>query len=127
MNDTLLQQLRDDPAVREALEQSFDLIAVPPTHDVRWFVIEPAGEVEPIARDGSGGVFVLYGPDRRVIHVTSEGQAGVVARDLREFLTILVTYPYWFDLLKFSAGGKLEEMRQAVAPLEENLARRHAA
>lgn len=119
MSRRLIQQLREDRRLRDALEESFDFIVQPPTYDISWCRIDPTDRVEPIASDASGGAFILYGPDERVIHVTSEGQGGVVARDLREFLTILVTYPYWFDLLKFSGGGKLEEMKASVQPLEE--------
>ena len=120
MDDRLLEQLRQDAAIREALEESFDFIVAPPAPDVSEFTIEPVDSVEAIAGDAAGGVFLLYGRQQRVIYVSSEGPAGVVGRDVREFLTILMTYPYWFDLLKFSGGGKLDEMRQAVAPLEED-------
>lgn len=118
----LIEQIRGDRRLSEALEETFDFIVGPPEHDSIWFRIEPADRVEPIASDAAGGVFLLYGPDERVVYVSSEGQAGVVARTLREFLSILVTYPYWFDLLKFSGGGKLEEMQSAVEPLEEQAA-----
>jgi hypothetical protein len=116
--ETLLSQIRNNPRIRVALEDSFDFIIAPSTYDASRFRIEPPGRVEPIATDASGGVFLTRAPDQRIIHVTSEGQAGVVARDLREFLTILVTFPYWLTLLNFSGGGKLEEMQNAVKPLE---------
>jgi hypothetical protein len=33
----------------------------------------------------------------------------------------MVAHPYWRDLLKFSAGGKLDEMRRVVPYLEREL------
>ena len=50
----------------------------------------------------------------RVLYVTSEGAAGILADDLDEFIRLLVACPNWQDILKFSAGGNLDEMRRAA-------------
>jgi hypothetical protein len=121
---TLISKLRADPALQHALAESFDFIVAPDALDVSWFTIKPADRVQPIARDPCGGVFVLYGLEEWVLHVTSEGQAGVVASNLRSFLTILVSFPYWLDLLKFSAGGSLDEMKRAIPLLKEQVSQR---
>ena len=117
---TLIKQSRDDRQVRDVLEKSFDFMVsdAESAQNIGWFRVEPQDRVELIASDASGGVFLLYGEAELLIYISSEGQAGVVANTLRQLLTILVTYPYWSDLLNFSAGGKLEEMRSAVEPRE---------
>ena len=38
----------------------------------------------------------------------------------------MVAYPYWRDLLKFSGGGKLDEMRRAVPFLEREMHEDHS-
>ncbi|MFL5084348.1 MAG: hypothetical protein ACJ8FP_05980 [Xanthobacteraceae bacterium] len=84
------------------------------------FTVEGADEVAVVARDGGGGVFAVVAPSPRVLFVSAEGQAGIVARDLDALVTLVVLCPYWRDVLKFSGGGRLEEMRRA-APLLENV------
>jgi hypothetical protein len=63
-------------------------------------------------------VFALLAGTPRVLYVTSEGAAGIVAADLAEFIGLVAACPYWHDLLKFSGNGKLDEMRRAAAVLE---------
>jgi hypothetical protein len=70
------------------------------------------------AEDASGGVFLSGSATGRILYVTSEGQAGIVAMSPREFLQLIVTYPYWFDLLKFSGNGNINEMQRAVPYLD---------
>jgi len=45
----------------------------------------------------------------------------VIARDLTEGIRLMIAHPYWRDLLKFSAGGKLAEMRTVLPYLEREL------
>lgn len=82
-----------------------------------WFSVDGVDAIRRIAADGAGGVFAQFA-DRRMLYVTSEGAAGIVATDLDEFIGLVVACPYWHDLLKFSAGGNLDEMRRAAAVLE---------
>jgi hypothetical protein len=82
--------------------------------------------LEIIAADGASGAFFLVGVsgDRRpVLYADSEGNAGVVGPDLTTALTTLITLPNWHDLLGFSGGGDLAEMRRASAWLVEGLRR----
>src|SRR5207302_7717067 len=97
-----VERLKRDPEVREALDKSFDFIVTDEETDISWFSVEPNASMRVIGRSASGGVFVLYGDQENVLHVTSEGQAGIVAGDLGEFLQLLVKHPYWLSLLKFS-------------------------
>jgi hypothetical protein len=53
-----------------------------------------------------------------VLYVSSEGRAGVIADNFDAFIQLVVAHPYWLDILKFSAGGDLQEMRRAAAALE---------
>ena len=45
-----------------------------------WFDTAPLEPFEVMAQRSSGCVYALTGPQRRVLLVTSEGQAGIVAR-----------------------------------------------
>lgn len=58
---------------------------------------------------------------RPVLFVSSEGQAGIIGRDLEQFLSIIIAMPCWMDCLKFSGGGQLAEMRRAFPLCESDL------
>lgn len=118
---TMLETLQVDDEVRKILAWPFDFDLSVPAADVGWFAVKPVAETKAIACDGTGGIFLLYGPQTKMIHISSEGQAGVIAGNLEEGIRIIVTYPYWRDLLKFSGGGKLKEMRRVVPFLEREM------
>ena len=73
-----------------------------------------------VGSDGAGGAFVLL-PSQNVLYVSSEGRAGIIAGDFEAFVQLVVACPYWLDVLKFSAGGDLAEMRRAATALEATL------
>jgi hypothetical protein len=54
-----------------------------------------------------------------ILYVTSEGQAGVIASSMTEFLQLVLAHPNWSDLLKFSGGGQLGEMERVAPYLDE--------
>ena len=112
-----LDQIKDDPELIGLLNLEFDFnFAIDDDYkNADWFTIEPAVPYDVVARDGTGGLFVLYGREQRVIYITSEGQAGVIASNMREAIRMMVALPNWRDLLKFSGGGRIEEMRTAEA------------
>lgn len=85
-----------------------------------WFSIDGADRVLRIGRDGTGGAFVLL-PPGHVLYASSEGQAGVIADNFEDFIQLIVAFPYWRDVLKFSAGGEIAEMRRAAEALEATL------
>lgn len=85
-----------------------------------WFTIDGIESPRQIGSDGSGGVFVLL-PPQNVLYVSSEGRAGIVAENFEALVQLVVARPYWLDILKFSAGGDLQEMRRAAGALEATL------
>jgi hypothetical protein len=103
--------------VAERLSWMFDFRIDLEAHQTDWFTIDGVDKIQRIGREGAGGVFVQL-PDQRILYISSEGEAGVIAGDFNAFLQLIVTHPYWQDLLKFSGGGKLSEMRRAAPALE---------
>ena len=101
--------LRADNAVRRML-RPFDFEVVDSYGPV-WFDTAPLEPFEIVARRSSGCVYALAGPQRHVLLVTSEGQAGIIAASLQECLELVVAYPYWQDVLS-RAKGDAEVMRQ---------------
>jgi len=77
-----------------------------------------------IAEDGSGGMYVLYGEgDPNFLPIgflSSEGQVGSIAENFHQLISLVVFYPYWSDLLKFSNGGSLLEMMKSQLLLEKD-------
>jgi hypothetical protein len=84
------------------------------------FTIDGVDRIRLIGSDDSGGAFVLL-PSSHVLYASSAGRAGIIAADFEGFIRLIVARPYWRDILKFSAGGDIEEMRRAAEVLEATL------
>lgn len=97
---------------------SFDISVAP--DEEPWFAIDGIESPRQVGSDGSGGAFVLL-PSQDVLYVSSEGRAGIIADSFEAFVQLVVACPYWLDILKFSAGGDLAEMRRAADALEATL------
>jgi hypothetical protein len=102
----------------ERLSWTFGLRFTTDPEEPLWFSVDGAEAVRRIARDSTGSVFALVSSSPRVLYVSSEGAAGIVAADLDAFLGLVMACPYWRDLLKFSGSGKLDEMRRAATVLD---------
>lgn len=85
-----------------------------------WFTIDGVESPRQIGSDGSGGAFMLL-PSQNVLYVSPDGRAGIIAESFEAFIQLVVARPYWLDILKFSAGGDLQEMRRAADALEATL------
>jgi hypothetical protein len=83
--------------------------------------VDGVEQFQQIGSDGAGGAFVLLPPSQRVLYVSSEGEAGIIAADFEEFIQLIVACPYWLDILAYSGSGKLAEMRRAAAAREAAL------
>jgi hypothetical protein len=103
----------------ERLQWTCDLDIEGPPEGSAWFSVDGLDGFQRFGRESTGSEFVLLpGAPQRVLYVSSEGAAGIVAADFDEFIKLIVACPYWRDILKFSGNGKLEEMRRAAAALE---------
>ena len=60
-------------------------------------------------------------PSSHVLYASSEGRPGIIAATFDDFIQLVVACPYWLDILKFFAGGNLDEMRRAAVALEATL------
>jgi hypothetical protein len=122
---SIYKRLAENPAAIDVLGWPFDFEICEPYSLSSDWPISLSEELIVLAEDGSGGAYTLQesiDPEKSsVVFLSSEGQAGKVASDLTELLAIIVALPYWRDLLKFSAGGELEEMRKAVPFLEDEI------
>jgi hypothetical protein len=85
-----------------------------------WFTVDGTRDITIIAGDAGGGLFITVPSSPRVMYVSSYGQAGVIAGNVDEFVALSVACPYWRDVLRYSGGGKLDEMRRAQPVLEES-------
>lgn len=120
-----LKQISSNTSIKEILEWPFDLrICEPYLLSSNWPILL-SDELVVIAEDGTGGVYTTQentDPEKSpIILISSEGQAGKVANNLTELFATIIALPYWRDLLKFSAGGKLEEMYKARVFLERDM------
>lgn len=94
--------------------------------DAPW--LASGASLEVIAGDGTGGTFFLTGErasNRPVLYASSEGEAGIIARNLSEALELMVGFPYWRDCLGYSNNGDIETMQAAAVLLHGDLLRNH--
>ncbi|WP_214480773.1 hypothetical protein [Bacillus sp. SM2101] len=102
----LLKTIEKNRDICDILMEYFDLEIITPNLDVKKFHFETSVETMIIAEDGSGGIFALLHneglEDLPVYYINSEGQAGKVGENFEQFLSMIITIPYWLDLLKFS-------------------------
>lgn len=76
-----------------------------------WFDTADLAPFEIVGQRSSGCVYALVGPERHVLLVTSEGEAGIIAASLKECLELVIAHPYWQDVVS-RADGDLAEMRR---------------
>jgi hypothetical protein len=115
------ETLTANAEVLERLSWTFELRVTTDDREPVWFSVDGGEGIRRIARNGAGGVFALISGSPRVLYVSSEGAAGIVAADLDEFIALVAACPYWHDLLKFSGNGNLDEMRRAGTVDDEEL------
>ena len=115
-----LDDLRTDAAVLDLLGEHFDLGVFAQSRSLDGCTVDACASILAFAREGSGGVFCLL-EGGAVLYIDSEGEAGLVATGLSEFLELVVDHPYWQSILKFSDNGRLDEMRHAADRLELDL------
>jgi hypothetical protein len=123
MDEPILDRLRKSPNVAALLDNLCDFrVLDEPQPD--WFALASGEPLRVIGRDGTGGRFCLHqSPDSGValLYVSSEGEAGVIAGSLADGLAVMVALPYWRDCLKFSAGGRIDQMRRAQTQFDAQL------
>lgn len=88
-----------------------------------WFDTAALQPFEIVAQRGSGCIYALTGPKRHVLLATSERKAGIVATNLKECLELVVSHPYWQDILDFGDGdlaAMREVLRDRIEDFEED-------
>ncbi|WP_157528956.1 hypothetical protein [Nocardia sp. NRRL S-836] len=115
--DNLKSILDEQTGIAELLAEAFEF-DVSRGGDPGDFEISSGVEMRKLAGDFSGGTFLACGPvwsDCPVLYVSSEGQAGMIARNIKDALEILILLPCWHDCLSFSRGGNMETMKVTAA------------
>ncbi|WP_291684168.1 hypothetical protein [Bradyrhizobium sp.] len=107
------ETLRANQDIRDMLVPFGFAVTSNKEHGPVWFDTAPLQPFEIVAQRGPGSVYALTGPQRHVLLATSEGQAGIVAANLKECLELVVAHPYWQDILRFG-GGDLSAMRAVL-------------
>ncbi len=117
------RETSSSPRLIRDLAYHFDFDLVRSTGDHSWVTLSQPFKFDVLAGDGTGGLYLAYGngrlEERPVLYVSSEGQAGKIADNLDAALGVILMLPHWMDVLKFSGGGVLSEMRKTAASLGE--------
>jgi hypothetical protein len=115
-----------DTRAADLLGWPFDIELDPALLDDKpFFRLADGTPYELVAGDGAGNYYALLGAPgaepRPLLYVCHEGQAGVIGRSFEEAIRLIVDLPYWRDLVKFSGGGDLAEMRRAWEIFEREM------
>ena len=78
--------LRADQTIRDMLWPFDFAVASNEEYGPVWFDTAPLEPFEIVAQQSSGCVYALIGPKRHVLLATTEGEAGIVAANLKECL-----------------------------------------
>lgn len=126
MSDSLLALIRDTPDLAYLLAASTADFDVTRTYEFGEDVHLASGaRLERVAGDAAGGAFFLVGEggeERPVLYADSEGSAGLLGRDLRSAVEVIVLLPYWHDLLGHPDIDSLDAMRAEARELEAEYA-----
>lgn len=117
-----LETLADDEPLAELFADLCEVELPVGEGEAPLFAVEGVSDLTVFARDGSGGQFVLSLSSGRIFLFGSEGSAGAIAENVAGFLALVVRMPYWRDVLHYSGGGQIEQMRRAAAALEDDFA-----
>lgn len=113
MGSNALQQLRESDRLFETVAIHCDVVLRLRKADTVWFSLDPPTDVTVFGRDPSGGLLLACGESGVAAYVSSEGSAGQVGANIDSFLGLVLALPKWLDVLHFSGGGKLSDMRRA--------------
>ena len=121
----LHKKILSRPELNDILQEYFDFEIIEPSLNTEEYFFKTYEKAIVIAKDASGGIFALVGngelENNPVIYISSEGDAGKVGGDFEEFLAVMVTCPYWLDLLKFSGNGQMSEMIKTLPFLNDEI------
>ena len=113
-----IEALKADAELREALAQGCDFAF--DEGGGGWFTIDGYDHrYDTFGHDGSGGIFATFGPEGRVLYVSSEGQAGVIAASAVELMTLVIVCPYWRTLLAQAGGSTFADLWRAAPAVED--------
>ncbi|MBO9128525.1 hypothetical protein [Bacillus sp. 165] len=121
----LYKKIMENIELHEILSEYFDFELGDFSLNTKNYFFKVDNSAKVIAQDATGGVFALIGEgetkDLPVIFINSEGQVGKVGHNFEEFFSLMITCPFWRDLLKFSGNGQVIEMKKAFPLLKDEL------
>jgi len=123
ISNNIYKKIVSNAEIQNILLEYFDFEMIKASRNTKdyFFIIDYQATV--LAQDASGGIFALIEDikDSPIIYVSSEGQAGKVGERFEDFIIVMVTCPFWRDLLKFSGNGQVSEMRRALPFLKDEI------
>jgi hypothetical protein len=121
LNKHKLIQKIEKSELKNIIQEYFDFEIIEPNSNTKEYFFKMNEKVIVIAKDASGGIFVLVDEELKnkpIIYISSDGEAGKVGENFEEFFALMITCPNWQDLLKFSGNGQVSEMIKAYSFLK---------
>jgi hypothetical protein len=119
----LYLEINNKENIKDMLENYCDFILCNPSSDTKEYQFYAKEKLTILATDGSGGVYAIISnmniEKSPIVYVSSEGQAGKIANSFNELLSLIIYYPFWSDILKFSGDGDINKMIEVIPSLEK--------
>jgi hypothetical protein len=118
------------PWVREVLVYSFDFELLPTPRPVTDLELDGHDCYE-VARTALGGRYIHCSPHPQPqtakpggsfwMYAGPDGRAGIVARSEEQLLRLVVTLPYWLEVLDQAGENSLDALRRAATTVEHDV------
>ncbi|KYH28751.1 hypothetical protein CLTEP_27530 [Clostridium tepidiprofundi DSM 19306] len=119
----LYLEINNKESIKNMLEDYCDFILCSPSNNTEEYGFYAKEKLTILATDGSGGVYSVIKDMNEekspIVYVSSEGQAGKIANSFNELLSLIIYYPFWLDILKFSGNGDINRMMEVIPSLEK--------
>jgi hypothetical protein len=115
----MLTKILSDLNIKKTLALVFDIDII--DDEDLWFRVQSEELFRPIAKEGAGGIFLVGEQTGVILYVSSEGQAGIIAKSFPALIQLVIAHPYWISLLGASSGADTFKMRNYVSALEHEL------
>lgn len=119
------EKIKKSEEIQNYLELIYDFTLTKLTTDTLKLGFKTDLPVTCFGRDACGGIYVLVGAEdqeeRPIAYISSEGEAGYIAKSFDSYIEMIINMPFWVDVLKFSGGGKIEEMTKAYHILQKEV------
>ena len=121
-----LQIIESDKSLANLLEEFCDCIILKENEKEEDYYFYTKEKYQIFATNGAGGTFGFIGDNdinsSPIGYVSSEGESGVIANNINDFLSLIVFFPYfWSDAIRFYSENKEDGLAEYILACENEI------